>query len=309
MFKRRFALFLALSLCFHLLLVAMGFYAPQKSAENHQAIEVTVISKNEVKKTKTQTVEDKLKRQIVQQDIKPNQQEAPKDAKYLSAANQKVEKETVADRIGSFHNAKSLALGKEEPQHPKITQSLTPPAKAAKASQERSRNINLAEVYKTYDSGLLSANNRKELTKQESAEPPVGSMNPSQTDDYLKDTEKGVETLVNAREFKYFSYYSRIRRQLSQYWEPLVKEKFKKIYRTGRAPAAESKDRITRLMIVLNSAGNLVKIQVLADSGIMDLDDAAIEAFKMAAPFPNPPNGIVEGDGMVRIRWDFILET
>jgi protein TonB len=62
-------------------------------------------------------------------------------------------------------------------------------------------------------------------------------------------------------------------------------------------------------MIVLNSTGNLVKIQVLADSGILDLDDAAIEAFQKAAPFPNPPNGIVEGDGMVRIRWDFILET
>jgi len=48
---------------------------------------------------------------------------------------------------------------------------------------------------------------------------------------------------------------------------------------------------------------------VIGDSGIQDLDDAAIEAFKAAAPFPNPPKGVVENDGTVQIRWDFVLET
>ena len=50
-------------------------------------------------------------------------------------------------------------------------------------------------------------------------------------------------------------------------------------------------------------------VQVLNDSGIRDLDDAAVEAFKEAAPFPNPPEGIVESDGTIKIRWDFILEA
>ncbi|HPI41531.1 MAG TPA: TonB family protein [Pseudobdellovibrionaceae bacterium] len=53
----------------------------------------------------------------------------------------------------------------------------------------------------------------------------------------------------------------------------------------------------------------MVKVQVIGDSGIQDLDDAAIEAFKAAAPFPNPPKGVVENDGTVQIRWDFVLET
>jgi protein TonB len=48
---------------------------------------------------------------------------------------------------------------------------------------------------------------------------------------------------------------------------------------------------------------------VVGPSGLTDLDDAAVEAFRAAAPFPNPPNGIVEGDGLIRIRWDFILEA
>ncbi|HND86665.1 MAG TPA: energy transducer TonB, partial [Pseudobdellovibrionaceae bacterium] len=219
--------------------------------------------------------------------------------------------------LGQFHNSKSLALGEDKkprPAHQAMSKPKSPSAKSETNHAKSPKDLDLRDIYKTYDSGLYAKNKNAQKAmdtseEQNSSEPPVGSMNPSQTDDYIKEAEKGVETLVNAREFKYFSYYSRIRRQLSQYWEPLVREKFKKIYRMGRAPAAESRDRITKLMIVLNSVGNLVKIQVLADSGILDLDDAAIEAFQKAAPFPNPPNGIVEGDGMVRIRWDFILET
>jgi len=53
----------------------------------------------------------------------------------------------------------------------------------------------------------------------------------------------------------------------------------------------------------------LIKVQVIGRSGIQDLDDAAVEAFKAAAPFPNPPKGIVDEDGTIRIRWDFILEA
>ena len=52
-----------------------------------------------------------------------------------------------------------------------------------------------------------------------------------------------------------------------------------------------------------------MKVQVLEDSGLRDLDEAAVDAFREAAPFPNPPQGIVEKDGTVKIRWDFVLEA
>jgi protein TonB len=81
------------------------------------------------------------------------------------------------------------------------------------------------------------------------------------------------------------------------------------MFNEGRSPASVESDRITKLMIVLNSAGTLVKVQVLRDSGVSDLDDAAIEAFRAAAPFPNPPKGIIESDGTVKIRWDFVIES
>ena len=45
------------------------------------------------------------------------------------------------------------------------------------------------------------------------------------------------------------------------------------------------------------------------DPKVKKVITAAIEAFKEAAPFPNPPAGIVESDGTIKIRWDFVLEA
>jgi TonB family protein len=124
----------------------------------------------------------------------------------------------------------------------------------------------------------------------------------------LKDIQSGEQTVLNTREFRYYTYYSRIRRQLSHHWEPKVKEKLSRIFRQGRRIASD-KDHITKLLIILNPQGELVKVQVVGASGVHDLDDAATEAFRSAAPFPNPPAGIVESDGYVKIRWDFVLES
>jgi len=135
-----------------------------------------------------------------------------------------------------------------------------------------------------------------------------GGEGPSATDDHLKNIATGMQTLLSTREFVYYSYYNRIKDKLRQYWEPKIKEKMERILRQGRTIASSS-DRITRIVIILDNKGTLVKIQVVGQSGVQDLDEAAIEAFRAAAPFPNPPKGIVEQDGTIKIRWDFILEA
>jgi protein TonB len=66
---------------------------------------------------------------------------------------------------------------------------------------------------------------------------------------------------------------------------------------------------VTKVLVLLDSKGNINRVQKLVGSGFNDLDDAAIEAFQKAAPYPNPPKGIVDADGFVRVRWDFILQT
>jgi protein TonB len=130
----------------------------------------------------------------------------------------------------------------------------------------------------------------------------------SQQSDYLQDVEQGIQTLLTTREFIYYSYYARIKDRLQQYWEPKIKEKVQRLFQAGRTIASNG-DRITQLIIVLDQKGILQKVKVIGESGVTDLDDAAIEAFRAAAPFPNPPKGIVEADGTIKIRWDFVLEA
>ncbi len=188
----------------------------------------------------------------------------------------------------------------------------------AKSNNQKNRIQDNLQTLPNHDNNLKSQDSGETEAKEIPMNGPqpesasgtevAGTADPSQTQDYLKDKDKGIETMLNTREFKYYSYYSRIRRQLSEHWEGRVREKILQIYRSGRS-IATNRDHITKLLIILNSTGILMNIKILGDSGVRDLDDAAIEAFRSAAPFPNPPRGIIETDGTVHIRWDMVLET
>lgn len=135
-----------------------------------------------------------------------------------------------------------------------------------------------------------------------------GGNGASTTDDHLKDVDIGSQTVLSTKEFVYFSYYNRIKDKLRQFWEPKIKEKISHILRQGRHIASNS-EHTTRIVIVLDRKGSLQHVQVMSGSGVEDLDDAALEAFRAAAPFPNPPKGIIDPDGTVKINWDFVIEA
>lgn len=132
------------------------------------------------------------------------------------------------------------------------------------------------------------------------------SLGPLQSD-YLKEIEEGKQTILSTRQFGYFAYYAGIKEAIRKQWEPTVKARLKIIYRQGRTIASMD-DRVTQMLVVLNDRGDLLSVDILGSSGEPDLDHAAVEAFRQAAPFPNPPPGIVEPDGTIKIRWDFVLE-
>ncbi len=241
-----------------------------------------------------------LKNQIVEQDSSRANDEAPTDTRFLSEKNQTVKKQTMSANRGDFQNVKKAssdkagAKGDGKEKHETLAKNLLKGFDPNAAMEKR----------------LADQAEGKGLGKAERDSDNAGKgSDVSQSNDYVKDVDRGLETMLNTREFKYYSYYNRIRRQLSQHWEGRVREKLSKLFREGRAPAATGQDRVTKLMIVLNEKGTLVRVQVMSDSGVRDLDDAAIEAFRAAAPFPNPPQGIVEQDGTVKIRWDFVLEV
>ncbi|AHI04795.1 putative periplasmic protein TonB [Bdellovibrio bacteriovorus W] len=309
-----FRLYVLLSLIAHIVggaafLITSQFKAKPQEAE---AVSIQLLNPEEFKKLAE--ADKKLEspsvpaNQIVEQSEVSANEEAPEDSRFLSAKNQKVEKQTIAQQRGQFQNIKKSSPEKSGTKG-------DGQLKQAKSSEEVRKEV-AKNLFKTFDANealerqKVAENKTGEgLGKGQGEQNTGADSDVSQSNDYIKDVESGLETVLNTREFKYYSYYNRIRRQLSQHWEGKVRERLSRMFKEGRAPAAANQDRITKLMIVLNDKGTLFGVQVISDSGVRDLDEAAIEAFRAAAPFPNPPQGIVEGDGTVKIRWDFILET
>lgn len=236
------------------------------------------------------------KMQLVEQDEKALNDEVPEDAKFISRHNQKVVKETKASLTGDYKNT---GAGGDNETQPQVKKSAPEKPKAPKRAESKTGLPSLAALSPTLDI-TRQRNQTEEVT---SARGPS-----SATNDYLKDVKPSMETMLNTREFVYYTYYQRIRAQLRQYWEPSIRAKVKKIFAQGRSIASTS-DHITRVYIILDQQGSLLKVQVIERSGVYDLDDAAVEAFRAAEPFPNPPKGMMEADGTIKIRWDFILEA
>ncbi len=289
--KNRSQTYLIASAILHLFfVVAINLPDPQPPVE--QAVEVNFESEpvSQPVKSKTKAQPPAIKNQVVEQMEKQLNDEIPEETRFLSRHNQVVKKQTRARETGAFTNTAENAQA--------VAGSLSGQKEKSKTVDQTHGDLpRLADLKPQFSQTPQAFNDSVKNPGK-----------PSQTDDYIKDVNIGIQTLLSAREFVYYSYYQRIKEQLRQHWEPTVREKVKIMVRKGRA-LASSNDRMTQVMIILNSNGDLERVDVLGQSGVQDLDDAAVEAFRKSAPFPHPPKGIVESDGRIRIRWDFILEA
>jgi TonB family protein len=116
-----------------------------------------------------------------------------------------------------------------------------------------------------------------------------------------------ITVVPNTTEFKYYGFYHRIRQKLEQYWGSTIQSKAKNLYKSGRRlPASEN--LITAITVTLDDRGNILDIKIDGTSGIRELDQAAIESFNKAGPFPNPPKGLLVG-GRAVIQWGFVVKS
>lgn len=129
----------------------------------------------------------------------------------------------------------------------------------------------------------------------------------SSTNDHVVDIPLGDVTNLNTVEYKYYGFYHRIRQKLEQFWGRSIQEKSQQLAKAGRR-VRTSDELITALQITLDHQGEIVAIKVLGSSGIRELDDAAIESFNEAGPFPNPPKDLIV-DGKVTLEWGFVVKS
>ncbi|HEY3356571.1 MAG TPA: energy transducer TonB [Polyangia bacterium] len=122
--------------------------------------------------------------------------------------------------------------------------------------------------------------------------------------DAVKDAEEGEFTALNARRWKYASFFNRVKRAVADHWHP------DRAYRR-RDPGGNVygfKDRLTVVKVELNAKGALRDIYVEHPCGIDFLDDEAVRAFKDAQPFPNPPRQLVGESGQISFKFGFLFE-
>ncbi|MCB9703865.1 MAG: TonB family protein [Myxococcales bacterium] len=128
---------------------------------------------------------------------------------------------------------------------------------------------------------------------------------PGTMDDLHDVQEEGSESLISARQFKFSSFFNRVRDAVAQHWNPAI-------LHAARDPDGRiygTKTRVTRLAIRLHPDGSLQSVRVDRTSDVDFLDEEAIRAVRAAQPFSNPPPGLVDPEtGFIDFGFAFIFE-
>ncbi len=220
-------------------------------------------------------------RQIVASE-EPLVETTPKEKAYLSDKNRAFDRETKARIVKSFETGKRGHHGKKEISLADLGGEIAKKNPLHKAAKEYSNALK----------GMKADSNGRTV---------------SSTSDYLENVPVSDLTHLNTVEYKFYGYYFRIRQKLEGFWGRSVQEKAALLATKGRAIASED-EHVTALRIVMNGEGEIVDVVVLGSSGVKELDDAAIESFNDAGPFPNPPKDLIV-DGRVTIEWGFVVNS
>ena len=117
----------------------------------------------------------------------------------------------------------------------------------------------------------------------------------SPSTDYLPELVVADRTALNAHEFLFASWWNRVKRLVSWYASQTLANAY------AREPITKVKYELTLRGLVAPD-GTLHAIEIGQSCGIKAFDQAIKEAFQLASPFPEPPEGAVEDDGFVHIR-------
>ncbi len=122
--------------------------------------------------------------------------------------------------------------------------------------------------------------------------------------DHLKDIDEGDGTYLNTREWKYASFFNRVKQSVGQNWNPGAQLRL----RDPTGNIYGGRDRYTVLNVTLTDQGRVREVFVEKSCGLDFLDLEAVQSFERAQPFPNPPAGLIQADASVKFQFGFFLE-
>lgn len=156
--------------------------------------------------------------------------------------------------------------------------------------------------------GTKDGNSTRELPMLSALMPNLGTLariSGSPSMDHVEGVPEGDGTFLNTKEFKYATFFYRVRDSVYEHWVDAALREYRRRDPTGNIYGV--RDRATVLSVELGREGELDDVRVEKASGVDFLDMVAIEAFRRAQPFPNPPVGIMDEDGRIRFNFQFVV--
>ena len=135
----------------------------------------------------------------------------------------------------------------------------------------------------------------------------IAKLRGSPSSDYVEDVPEGDGTFLNTRSFKYATYFYQVRDSVRPHWAKYVQREMRRRDPTGDVYGPGNLK--THLHIRLDDSGKVSNVRVAESSGVGFLDELAVNAFRKAEAFPNPPKGIIEDDGSINFSFTFVLTT
>jgi len=270
-------------------LYAMGEFRPEPPGRT-RPVRLVILEPPEKTEEEPEEEDPDFEGQIVEV-APPEVEEKPEDSDYLAEHDQVVEEETKTDKFKVNPEVLAKKYSREEQLQMEdlVDMNVDKQSTGATVGNER--------FDPDRDGTLASLPSPWALTNKEGIQDPVmashsAAMIAGAPQNDLLDERTSDEVNLNTKKYLYASYLKRIRRLVNFYWNQNldnlpVSVKFSK-----------SKYH-TNVNVILDSDGALEFIEVTGESGNSALDEAVVSAFKLAGPFPHPPEGLISKDGRV----------
>ena len=100
---------------------------------------------------------------------------------------------------------------------------------------------------------------------------------------------------MKKKDYIYANYFERIKATVYPKWLAMVRAM--PLKRMGHT-------YITSILVISDNVGKVLEVSLVSSSGIEGLDSIAIKSMQ-GEFFPNPPKGIIDPDGKIRIVWSY----
>ena len=220
---------------------------------------------------------------------KPNEEIRPEEADYLAEYNNTVEEETMSERFRINPEVLSNVYSEEDKVEYEdlVDVNAEDPSTGAQIGNERfapDRHGALATLPSPFQ-----VTNKDGFEKPTVASHSKTTLAGAPNNDLLKE-KRGVATNLNTKEFLYASYMNHIRRLVNFYWSQNLDNL------PGGLPFSKPSYE-TVVSVTITEDGRVESIEVNKTAELDPLDQAVVQAWWSAGPFPPPPEGLLEADG------------